>query len=123
VQPILAAIDVIAALRLVLAAGFADHAHGALDDFGGILGLLLHSAILSNNKASTKPRAIHLVPGEHSVFPRPSKVCRVEWRERITERLVLVCDAITAGCEIAVRVAAAGVRRGGSAAIQKYRVK
>ncbi|THC37284.1 hypothetical protein C2862_24895, partial [Massilia sp. Mn16-1_5] len=44
-----------------LAAGFADHAHGALDDFRGILGLLFHSSILSNNGASTKPGAIHSV--------------------------------------------------------------
>jgi hypothetical protein len=47
-------------LQLVLVAGFAGHAHGALDDFGGVLRLLFHGSILSNNGASTKPRAIHL---------------------------------------------------------------
>ena len=45
-------------LRAVLAGGLADHAHGALDDFGGILGLLLHDSILSNNGASTKSGAV-----------------------------------------------------------------
>jgi hypothetical protein len=34
------------------------HAHGALNDFGGILRLLLHSSIFSNNGASTKPGAV-----------------------------------------------------------------
>jgi hypothetical protein len=46
-------------LRLVLPAGFADHAHGALDDCEGIFGLLLHDSILLNNGASTKSGAIH----------------------------------------------------------------
>ena len=45
-------------LRLVLAARFAHHAHGALDDFGGILGLLFHGSIFSKNGVSTKPWAI-----------------------------------------------------------------
>ncbi|WP_230029955.1 hypothetical protein, partial [Massilia sp. Bi118] len=43
-----------------LAGSFADHAHGALDDFGGILRLLLHDSIFSNNGASTKPGAVQL---------------------------------------------------------------
>jgi hypothetical protein len=46
-------------LRVVRAGSLADHAHGALDDFGGRLELLLHSSILSNNGASTKPGAVH----------------------------------------------------------------
>jgi hypothetical protein len=33
----------------------------ALDDFGGILGLLLHGSILSNNGATTKPGAVQAV--------------------------------------------------------------
>ena len=45
-------------LRFVLAGSLADHAHSALDDFGGILGLLLHSSIFSNNGASTKSGAV-----------------------------------------------------------------
>jgi len=46
-------------LRLVPAAGFADHAYSALDDFGGILGLLFHSSIFSKDEASTKLGAVH----------------------------------------------------------------
>jgi hypothetical protein len=45
-------------VRAVLAGCLADHAHGAFDDFGG---MLLHGSIFSNNGASTKPGAVHRV--------------------------------------------------------------
>ncbi|MGI4845605.1 MAG: hypothetical protein ACRYF7_20085, partial [Janthinobacterium lividum] len=35
--------------------------HSALNDFGGILGLLLHGSIFSKNGASTKPGAVQVL--------------------------------------------------------------
>ena len=37
----------------------ADHVNSALDDFGGILGLLFHGSIFSKDEASTKLGTVH----------------------------------------------------------------
>lgn len=45
--------------RRILATVFLHHPHGALSHFRGKLVLLLHSSILSEVEASTKPGAVH----------------------------------------------------------------